>query len=73
MLLGKEMFCAEKVKGILLFKPGLRLVPWPVCLGTAGFDPALRGVKKAPPVKGKRQTYKEVFNAPEFLITLQSV
>lgn len=25
-----EGFCAKRVKGILLFKPGLRLVPWAV-------------------------------------------
>lgn len=54
-----EVFCAKRVKGILLFKPGLRLVPWAVCLGTAGLDPALRGVKKAPPVKRKRETCKK--------------
>lgn len=53
------MFCAKRVKGILLFKPGLRLVPWALCLGTAGLDPALRGVKKAPPVKRKREICKK--------------
>lgn len=42
--------CLSLVSG---WSPGLS------CLGTAGLDPALRGVKKAPPVKRKRETCKK--------------
>lgn len=59
-----EGFCAKRVKGILLFKPGLRLIPWAVCLGTAGLDPTLRGVKKGSSCQKEEGNLQKVLNAP---------